>query len=310
MPHALRRSRLIVFALLGAWATLALLLWPGRAPRPQAAEPLPPGVKLIPDAEYAKVGRASLKLDVLIPTAPAPRPIAVWIHGGAWRGGDKAANREFPATLVQAGYLTFSINYRLSRQAQFPAQIYDCKAALRWIRLSAAQYGGDPRRLGVVGASAGGHLAALLGTSGGVAGLEGSEGVTGADSGVQAVVDWFGPSDLTALQFNPDFNLTPVVELLGAHPADVPAQAAAASPVTFIDRRDPPFLIIHGAADPVVPVEQSRELRDRLKRAGVEVEYIEVPGGRHGGFRGTHPDDAELFKRMVEFLDKHLQPAG
>jgi len=287
---------------------------------------------LTTDVTYAEVDGVPLKLDIYQPvdsgtdtevptavryddprenTVPAAvaqqAPIAVFIHGGAWRGGDKQNGKRFMRHLTAAGYLGISIDYRLTGLAAFPAQIYDCKAAIRWVRVHAAEYGGDPDRIAVCGASAGGHLAALLGTSNGVAELEGSLGETGVSSDVQLVCDWFGPSDLAAFNSDTRFDLSPVIELLDAIPADAPDKAQAASPVHWVDASDPPFLIIHGEQDPVVPFDQSVRLRDTLAAAGVEVELIPVPNGAHGAFWATDPSQQELINEMIAFFDMHLR---
>ncbi len=268
------------------------------------------GVRVTQDVAYATVDGTALLLDAYEPvTKDRERPVVVYIHGGGWKGGDKDGGARFLLPLVKAGYVGFSINYRLSGEAQFPAQIHDCKAAIRWVRKHAAEYGGDGTRIGVFGTSAGGHLVALLGTSNGVAQLEGDEGVTGVSSDVQAVCDWFGPSDLArpGMADNPDGL---VARLLGAEVRDAPELAAQASPVTFVDPSDPPFLIIHGTKDPLVPFAQSQELRDVLLAAGVSVQLIDVPGGKHGGFERTTPDQRELMQAMLAFFDKHIRYGG
>jgi acetyl esterase/lipase len=286
---------------------IALVLLIAQAQAQRSIELPRLGVRLTRDVTYATVDGTALKLDAYEPvTKDRERPVVVYIHGGGWKGGDKNGGARFLLPLVQAGYVGFSINYRLSGEAQFPAQIYDCKAAIRWVRKHAAEYGGDGTRVGVFGTSAGGHLVALLGTSNGVKALEGSEGMTGVSSDVQAVCDWFGPSDLAkpGMGDNPDGL---VARLLGAKVKDAPELAAQASPVTYIDRTDPPFLIIHGMSDPLVPIAQSRELRDELAKAGVSVKLIEVPGGKHGGFERTTPNQRELMQNMLAFFDKHLR---
>ncbi len=242
------------------------------------------------DIEYAVVDGFSLKLDLVLPgTPPAkPMPLVVYIHGGAWISGDKDSTHA-PAVLGPQ-YAVASVNYRLAQQAPFPAQIHDCKAAVRWLRAHAATYGIDPDRIGAWGVSAGGHLAALLGTSGGVAELEGTVGdCLGVSSRVQAVCDSFGPIDLlTLVDPTGDIDVgaaySPVGRLLGG-PRDEHAELARlASPITHIDETDPPFLILHGDADEVVPYDQSVVFHQALAAAGVDASLYLVGRGAHGGF--------------------------
>jgi acetyl esterase/lipase len=266
-------------------------------------------MKITEDVTYATVDGVKLKLDIYQPRSKDPRlrRIAVHIHGGAWKGGDKESARAYMRELIRAGYIGFAVNYRLSGEAKFPVQIHDCKAAIRWIRENAKDYSGDPDCIAVFGTSAGGHLAALLGTSGGVDELEGDVGETGVSSDVQAVCDWFGPSNLFTVHQNLPDERNPVVDLLGAPIGEARELAALASPIIHVDSKDPPFLIIHGAEDPTVPVEQSRTFYQALKDADVIAKYIEVPEGKHGGFPDTDPNQYELIGEMIDFFDEHMR---
>ena len=277
------------------------------------AQPTLPGVERIADIEYASTPEKKLLLDVYrAPAAEgAMRPLVVWIHGGAWRGGSKDNPRRVIG-LAERGYVVASITYRLSGEAIFPAQIHDCKAAIRWLRAHAAEYGFDPDRVGVAGSSAGGHLVALLGTSGGVADLEGSVGGSlDQSSRVQAVVDMFGPTDflqMDAHSLNPNFLHdaadSPESQLIGGPIQDNPDKVARANPITYVTPDDPPFLIIHGDLDPTVPYHQSELLQAALEEAGVSSELYKVVGGKHGreGEFGT----PSLFERVAQFFDDNL----
>jgi len=233
----------------------------------------------------------------------------VWIHGGGWRGGDKGGGRRL-VPLVENGYIGVSINYRLTHEATWPAQIHDCKAAIRWIRANAHLYNFDADRIGVWGSSAGGHLAAMLGTSGGVEPLEGELGNSGYSSRVQAACDLFGPSDIARMgeQPGPDAGLdhdapnSPESRLLGGPVQEMKEKARSASPLTYVGPDDPPFLIVHGTRDNVVPFAQSELLAKALKKAGVEVTLKPVEGAGHGlrGVEGTTED-------VQKFFDKHLK---
>jgi acetyl esterase/lipase len=212
-------------------------------------------------------------------------------------------------SLVATGdYAGVTINYRLSGEAPWPAQILDAKAAIRWVRANAEKYHLDPDRIGVIGGSAGGHLVALLGTSGGVEALEGDPGpYPGVSSKVRCVVDEFGPSELLAMGDPPGFSAhnaanSPESRLLGGPILERREIARAASPITYVSKDDPPFLIIHGDKDPTVPFDQSERLAKALKTSGVEVWFIKVEGGGHGGFRNP-----ELPRRIRQFFDKNLR---
>ena len=213
---------------------------------------------------YARVEDRDLLLDLYLPLeAAVALPVILWVHGGAWRKGSK---ENPPAVrMVERGYAVASISYRLSQEALFPAQIHDCKAAVRWVRAHAARYGLDPERVGAWGASAGGHLVALLGTSGGVPELEGAEGNLGHSSRVRAVCDYFGPSDFTRMNDVPgtmdhDASDSPESQLIGGPIQSNPEKVAFANPITYISAEDPPFLIVHGAADLTVLPNQSQLL--------------------------------------------------
>ncbi len=206
-------------------------------------------------------------------------------------------------SLVSSGdYAGVSINYRLSGEAVWPSQIFDCKAAIRWVRAHATEYHLDPDRIGVIGGSAGGHLAAMLGTSVGVEALEGDVGThKGLSTKVRCVVDEFGPSDLLAMGGNHDDANSPEALLIGGALQAHQDAARAASPITYVTRDDPPFLILHGDADPLVPFTQSERLSRALKSAGVDCTFIPVLGAGHGDFRNP-----EVFRRIHMFFDRHL----
>ncbi len=255
---------------------------------------------------YARAGSTDLLLDLYVPESSSNNrfPVVVWIHGGAWRSGSK--EKPPAARLTARGYAVASINYRLSAEALFPAQIHDSKAAVRWLRANAAEYGLDPGRFAAWGSSAGGHLAALLGTSGGVVDLEGTLGNLNRTSRVQAVVDFFGPTDFLKMDaagstMNHDAPDSPESKLIGGPIQRNPEKAARANPITYISPDDPPFLIMHGDKDPLVPHDQSRLLYEALKQARVEVSFETVKGGGHG-FSGPEIDLA-----VDAFLDKHLK---
>lgn len=280
----------------------------GRGPR------VPEGTEVLKDISYVENGHERHKLDLYIPAdASGKLPLVVWIHGGGWRNGSKDG---CPATvLLEDGFVVASINYRLSGHAPFPAQIEDCKAAIRWLRAHADQHHIDPDRIGVWGSSAGGHLVALLGTSGDVAALEGSLGLTGVSSRVQAVCDYFGPTDLLSMQrqsqgrspIDHDAPNSPESLLLGGTLQEHPEAARRASPLTYISADDPPFLIVHGDQDFLVPLPQSQMLEKQLQDAGVEAELIVVPGAGHGQFR-----DPKIVEQVRDFFQKTLdhQPAS
>lgn len=313
MGQLRRCSGLVPFVLLG-WAAGGF----GQEPGNDATMHLPEGVRLEKDLPYAGTRNPRQTLDLLLPKsatgAGKPLPVVVYIHGGAFRSGNKTMGYGPLGPLVGSGeYAGATINYRLSGEATWPAQIHDVKAAIRWIRANAAKYGLDPDRIAVMGPSAGGHLAAMLGTSGGVAELEGRIGPnTGTSSRVRCVVDLFGPSEFLAMNDHHsriDHNAPESPESLligGALPQHKEA-ARAASPISYVSRDDPPFLIIHGTDDPLVPLNQSERLADALKAAGVPCAFYRVLGGGHGHFRRP-----EVERRIKQFLDRQLrdQPVG
>jgi acetyl esterase/lipase len=259
------------------------------------------------DLVYRKIGGTTLLLDLYLPKNPTVTPpIILCIHGGGWSRGRKSNCRA--VIMVKAGYAVASIEYRLSSEAPFPAQIEDCKAAVRWLRANASKYQYDAERIGVWGHSAGGNLAALLGTSGGVAALEGKGDNQNYSSRVQAVYEISGPADLVRMDDDVANSSSPKAQkarqavegLIGGPLATKKAVAVAASPITYVSNDDPPFLIIHGDEDATVPVSQSRLLAAALKKAGVPV-TLEIAVGRGHGAGGPR------FEPMIKaFFDKNI----
>ena len=261
------------------------------------------------DQVYARVGEHELKLDLYKPAAQNA-PLIVWVHGGGWRSGSKA---DMPlGELVQRGYAVASVDYRLSPVAKFPAQVHDIKAAIRYLRATASQHGTDAKRVVIGGASAGGHLAALVGVTNGHPVLEGKVGEhLDQSSGVQAILDLYGPTNfMTILQQSTPHGLSvrvPALELLlGGHPDAKPDVARLASPVFHVDAADPPLLILHGDQDPQVPINQAHELHGRYKELKLPVEFEVVHGAAHGGKQFT---DAKRIELMARFLTAHVGPS-
>lgn len=298
--------------------------WPGPPSYLPPPEPVerPDGTRVYSGVAYAMpLGCRPLKLDLWVPRADTPPPLVVWVHGGAFMLGDR---RTLPETLrpdqlfealVAAGLAVATVDYRLSLEASFPAQLHDLKAAVRYLRSYAAELGLDDGRVGVWGESAGGHLAALVGLTGRNPSLEGDLGVTGPSSEVSAVVDWYGPTDLEA---QPDVVTPPVIadrlpedarglspEALLLRGADV-VMRAVASPVVHVSPESPPFLLVHGTADQVVPYRHSEILAARLKSAGVPHRLVPVDGADHI-FAGCADVDA-VVATSVAFLADTLSP--
>jgi acetyl esterase/lipase len=287
------------------WVFIAVLAWTG--PTAAQAPKLPEGVKVLRDQEYVWDGHHRHRLDLYLPQkAAGPLPVVVWVHGGAWRSGNKT---NCPGVfLAGKGYAVASINYRLSEHAVFPAQLEDCKAAIRWLRANAKKHNLDPDHVGVWGASAGGHLVALLGTTGNRKDLEGREGNLDQSSKVQCVVDWFGPTDLRTMPKEIGNDPKSVVaRLLGGPPARKKEKAALASPVAHVHKDCPPFLIMHGDKDRLVALAQSEKLAAALEKVKVPVTLVKLEGAGHGGPEFRSEDTR---KRVEEFFNRHLKRAS
>ena len=267
--------------------------------------PLPTTVKLVTDLPYAGTRDARQQVDVYVPrqrSIEGPLPVIAYIHGGAWRMGSRVMARRHVAPHVASGrYAAVSLGYRLSWQESWPAQIHDVKAGIRWIRAHAEEYGFDPERICAMGSSAGGHLTAEVGTTNGVQTLEGTLGPhTDHSSDVQCAIDFYGPTDLTSFEHRQtDLTRSALLTLLGGRPEEMPERAREASPVYQVDPEDPPFLIIHGTRDPLVPYAASVDLAEALREAGVPVVLQKIDGGGHGDFFGP-----EIVRRVQVFLDR------
>ena len=232
---------------------------------------IPAGIQVQTNVPYVEKGNPNEVVDIYYPEQPEkPLPLMIWIHGGAWLGGSQANP---PCLfLLSHGYAVASVQHTFSGQAKWPQQAYDVKAAVRFLRANAAKYHVDPDRFGVGGDSSGGHLAAFLGTSGGVKDMEGTLGNNGVSSSVQVVVDWFGPTDLLSMGkealptsvIQHDSASSPESMLLGGPVQEKKELAISANPITYVNPKDPPFLIMHGDNDTLVPHGQSVELAKAL----------------------------------------------
>ncbi|WP_013626478.1 alpha/beta hydrolase [Rubinisphaera brasiliensis] len=266
----------------------------------------PENIQAERNINYAGTDNSRQTLDLYLPKNRSSErlPVIVFIHGGGWQNGDKNGGYGRIAEFLKDGhYAGVSVGYRLTNQGSWPIQIHDCKAAIRWLRGNADKYGLDADRIGVFGPSAGGHLVAMLGVSGDVEELEGRLGEhTEESSAVQCVIDHFGPADIQTMGGWHDQPNSPEAKLIGGTVPENPELAKNASPVTYVTANDPPFLIIHGTADPVVPYAQSERLYELLLKAGVDATLIPVTGAGHGGFSSP-----EVPARMQIFFDKHLR---
>lgn len=315
-----------------AWCWM-LALW--FCPEWAAAQTLP----TFADLTYAEVGGQPLQLDLYLPTTGVPpQPLLVWVHGGGWSGGSRYPAPAHALQMRARGFAVASISYRLSGQSalwggepvNFPAQIHDAKAAIRWLRAHADEYSIDVNRVAIWGSSAGGHLAALVGTSGNDPELDGNVGVDGAQSSaVQVAVDYYGPIDLFAM--NPDITTPPgsifdhdaanspesrligfsqpgqgigilranINNPLAPYPEFV-VKVVHANPQTWADVDDPPFMIVHGTADTSVPYAQSQRLLNTLIGLGHTPLFLPVPDAGHGGFPN------EIQAQAQAFIEDHL----
>ncbi|WP_330286085.1 alpha/beta hydrolase [Streptomyces sp. NBC_00576] len=283
--------------------------WPGPAFLP----PVAPAQEADGSLHYSGISYANhlgyrpLQLDLWVPQGHGPAAVVVWIHGGAWLFGDR---RYLPETLehqtvlnelLAHGLAIASVDYRLSGEARFPAQLHDVKSAIRYLRHFADELGLDPDRFGVWGESAGGHLAALTALTSGRADLEGDVGLPGSSEPVRAAVDWYGIADLTAMPFTRSSGFIGL--LLGDRSEDA---LRLAGPVTHVSPEAPPFLLIHGRKDGLVPAEQSEILHSALCAVGAESELVLVDDADHI-FLG-HTDIPALVRQSAAFLAERLRP--
>ena len=267
------------------------------------------------DLVYAKHGDREMKLDLYVPQksnaeGEGPFPIIVWVHGGGWVAGDKKDCWPLNLGYCQKGYATASLSYRFSPVAPFPAQIEDCKAAIRWLKAHAKEYNIDPNSIGVWGGSAGGHLVCLLGVTGKTKKFDVGDHLD-QTSEVHAVCNYFGPTDMLSVLDNldPDSEHTKAVigmltSLLGGPLDEKTELAKEASPTTFVDQDAAPFLHVHGTVDLLVPVEQAEKLHDKLRQANVWSRLFIIPRGGHGGEDFISP---KLFEEIQLFFDKNLK---
>jgi len=266
---------------------------------------VPDGWTVHRDLPYMEHPGPRHTLDLYLPPGAGALPLVIWVHGGGWKNGSKA--NPLPLRLIaDQNYAIASVNYRLSQFAKFAAQIEDVKSAVRWLRANAARYRVDPNRFAAWGSSAGGHLVALLGTAG-------EKFNTGdhvrVSSRVQAVVDFYGPTDflkmdehaLPSAPFKHNSPSSPESDLIGGPITENDLLVARANPITYVSPDDPPFLIVHGDQDPLVPLHQSQMLEEALRKAGVAVKLHVVKGGGHG--QGFDRDPA-IVPMVKEFLAK------
>ncbi|GJM44616.1 MAG: lipase [Gemmatimonadota bacterium] len=258
------------------------------------------------DVEFARVDDRSLPLDLYLPAGDTPAPLVIWIHGGGWRAGSK---EECPVRwLVEHGYAVASISYRFTDEAIFPAQIHDCKAAVRWLRAHADEYGLDAARIAAAGASAGGHLAALLATTEGMVELEGTIGEhLDRSSRVRAAADYFGATDLVLRSRTQPRRAnrwgSVVHRLLGGGANRKTELAKLASPAYHVTPDDAPLLVFHGDRDQTVLLDQSERIRDAYVAAEVPVQLRVLKGGGHGGAAFYTGENRGI---LLEFLAQHL----
>ncbi len=279
------------------------------SPLPAHAQDFPEGTQIDGDLIYATAGERELPLDLYRPESQGPTPLVIWVHGGAWRSGSKRGAGPALA-LLDRGYAVASVEYRLSGEAIFPAAIEDCKAAVSYLRLNAKKYNLDSNRFGAWGASAGGHLVSLLGTTSEYEDF-GTHPVTKeASSSVQAVCNWFGPSDFLRMNdfsgtIDHDAANSPESQFIGAAIQDNKEKTQRANPITYVSPSDPPFIHLHGEADRMVPFNQSELLHSALTKAGVPSSLYKVVNGDHG-FRGATESREALAKRSMDFFDQVL----
>jgi len=246
--------------------------------------------RVYPDVVFSTVQGQSLAMDLYVPKTAQPAPVVIWIFGGSWRIGSKGYHVNL-RDLTKYGIAVASIQYRLTTTATYPAQLDDCRAAVSWLRANGSRYGINPSKIGISGESAGGHLAALVGT------------VEGAPA-IRAVCALYPPTDLVSLgrEYETSKEPSAVDRLLGGRIEQKLALAAQASPVNHVSASSPPFLIFHGDRDELVPLAQSEDLVKRLKRAGVEARLIVVPGKPHW-FLLTEAQVAEA----ARFFERHFR---
>ncbi|HBV64260.1 MAG TPA: hypothetical protein DEF45_14705 [Rhodopirellula sp.] len=272
---------------------------------------LPQGATFDRDLVYEVIQGRKLPLDLYRPKSTTPTALVIWIHGGGWKSGSKAGGGPAVLQLLQRGYAVASVEYRLSGEAVFPAAIEDCKAAVSFLRLHADKYHLDPKRFGVWGSSAGGHLVSLLGTTNDVDQFDTHPVTRKASSEVQAVCNWFGPSDFLRMndfpsRINHDAADSPESRFIGGAIQDNPEQVQRANPASYASAGDPPFLHLHGDKDQLVPFNQSEILHAALKSSGVETTLYKVVGGGHG-FGGSNDSRAELIEKSIQFFDSKLR---
>lgn len=273
----------------------------GKVPLINMASQMPQGVTSEMDIEYGKVGERSLQLDLYRPaSSDHPRPAILFIHGGGWKGGERSIMAFYCQRYAERGYITATMSYRFSQEAPFPAAVSDTKCAIRFLRANAARYGIDPNKIAVSGNSAGGHLSLMAGYSSDIAALEGEGGNPGVSSRVQAVIDFYGPTDLTT-----DFARKQgvVKDFMGGKTWEqAPDLYKQASPLTYLTPDDPPTLILHGTIDDIVPIDQADTLAVKLKELGIACMYDRVEGWPH-----TMDLVDGVNKHCRYFMDKFLE---
>ncbi len=283
------------------------------------------------------------KLDLYLPAGAAgARPVVIWTGGSAWMADTgKRSAPGIAAQLMPAGYAVAGVSIRSSAQVKFPGQLHDIKAAVRWLRSSAARYNLDPNRIAVMGDSSGGWTAAMAAVTGDVSELEGSVGTTGVPSTVQAAVAFYPPTDFLAMDFWAirrcapaqchDSENSPESRLIGCAIQSCPDKVRAADPSRYVSAADPPIMILHGDSDPLVPHNQGEQLYMAFNKACKDAVFISLPKAGHGPWNGFLTDDAlrqaatmrttsaegcavtnptpytPTWKTVIEFLDKHMK---
>lgn len=268
---------------------------------------IPDSVTFSRDIEFSNPDNQHLQVNLAQPKeGKGPFPAVVCIHGGGFRAGKREGYDKLLLTLAQHGYVAITVTYRLAPAYPFPAAVQDCKTAVRWLRANAEKYQVDGSRIGVMGGSAGGHLAQFLGVTAGVPQFEG-EGNLDQSSAVSCVVNFFGPSDFTK-SYDKSVDAKDVLPLFfGGDLSTKHKEHIIGSPLYWVTPNAAPTLCLHGTADEYVAYEQATWIVDKLKAATVEAELVGFEGAGHG-LKGVPPEKTEGL--MIAFFDKHLKPAA